>query len=88
MFTGLVEAMGEVAALENIRSELEISAAECAYVGDDVPDLPLLAHVGVSIAVANAVPLLHERCDYITLAAGGFGAVREVSELILDAQSL
>ena len=75
----------KVAALDEIVSELNISAAECAYVGDDMPDIPLLDHVGYSIAVANAVPTLHRRCDYSTSAAGGFGAVREVCELVLAA---
>ena len=77
----------KVAALDAIISDLGILAAECAYVGDDIPDLPLLAHVGFAIAVANAVPALHEQCDYSTSAAGGSGAVREVSELILGSQS-
>ena len=77
----------KVAALDTIIAELNISAAECAYVGDDIPDLPLLEHVGFAIAVANAVPALHQQCDYSTSARGGQGAVREVCELILGAQS-
>jgi 3-deoxy-D-manno-octulosonate 8-phosphate phosphatase (KDO 8-P phosphatase) len=77
----------KVAALDEITAKLGISVAECAYVGDDIPDLPLLNHVGVSIAVANAVPKLHEHCDLSTSASGGAGAVREVCELILGARS-
>jgi len=77
----------KVAALDKILSTLNISTAECAYVGDDIPDLPLLKHVGFSIAVANAVPSLHQQCDYSTSARGGHGAVREICELILGAQS-
>lgn len=76
----------KIAALDSIISNLEITAAECAYVGDDIPDLPLLAHVGVSVAVANAVPELHEQCDFSTSAAGGNGAVREICDLVLAAQ--
>jgi len=84
----LVQGCGDkVAALNTIIAELDISAAECAYVGDDIPDLPLLDHVGFAIAVANAVPALHQQCDYSTSAHGGQGAVREVCELILGAQS-
>ncbi|MCH9003973.1 MAG: HAD-IIIA family hydrolase [Proteobacteria bacterium] len=83
----VVQGCGDkVAALEEVIASLEISAAECAYVGDDMPDLPLLNHVGYSIAVANAVPAVHEQCDYSTSAGGGFGAVREVCELVLSAQ--
>jgi 3-deoxy-D-manno-octulosonate 8-phosphate phosphatase (KDO 8-P phosphatase) len=77
----------KVAALDEIAAKLGISVTECAYVGDDIPDLPLLSHVGVSIAVANAVPMLHEQCDLSTSASGGAGAVREVCELVLSARS-
>ena len=73
----------KVAALDGIIESLGITARECAYVGDDVPDLPLLNYVGVSIAVANAVGALHEQCDITTSATGGAGAVREVCELLL-----
>jgi 3-deoxy-D-manno-octulosonate 8-phosphate phosphatase (KDO 8-P phosphatase) len=76
----------KVAAFDEIAADLCIDSNECAYVGDDVPDLPLLNHVGFGVAVANAVPALHDQCDYSTSAAGGFGAVREVCELILDAK--
>ena len=75
----------KVEALNKIVDELDIQIYECAYVGDDIPDLPLLEHVGFSVAVANAVPKLHEKCDYITTASGGFGAVREVCDLFLAA---
>ncbi|MDH3615016.1 MAG: HAD hydrolase family protein [Gammaproteobacteria bacterium] len=76
----------KVAALDDIAGALGIMERECAYVGDDIPDLPLLKHVGVSIAVANAVGQLHDECDYATSATGGFGAVREVCELVLSAK--
>jgi len=73
----------KVAALDDIANELGVTASECVYVGDDIPDLPLLNHVGFSVAVANAVPAVHEKCQYSTTAAGGNGAVREVCELVL-----
>ena len=76
----------KIASFDAIVSELGIADADCAYVGDDIPDLPLLAKVGYSIAVANAVPEVQEQCDYTTSAAGGHGAVREVCELILAAR--
>jgi 3-deoxy-D-manno-octulosonate 8-phosphate phosphatase (KDO 8-P phosphatase) len=77
----------KVAALDGIIKILGITRLECAYVGDDIPDLPLLNHVGVSIAVANAVPALLARCDITTSASGGCGAVREVCELLLASQA-
>ncbi len=73
----------KVAALDELAASIGVDASACAYVGDDMPDLPLLEHVGFSIAVANAVPALLEHCDYVTTKSGGFGAVREVCELIV-----
>ncbi len=85
--THVVQGCGDkVAALDKIAASLSISVADCAYVGDDVPDLPLLNHVGYAIAVANAVAAVHTQCDCSTSASGGFGAVREVCELILGAR--
>jgi len=75
----------KVAAMDRLAEKLGLSVSECAYVGDDLPDLPLLNHVGFSVAVANAVPLLQEQCDYLTRKPGGFGAVREVCDLIAAA---
>lgn len=76
----------KIAAFDAITSELDITDDECAYVGDDLPDLPLLNKVAVAIAVANAVGELKLQCDYVTDARGGFGAVREVCDLLLAAR--
>ena len=77
----------KVDAFRTIIDELGIAASECVFVGDDLPDLPLLAEVGYSVAVANAVSEIRESCDYTTRAAGGYGAVREVCELVLGARA-
>ena len=77
----------KVAALDELAATLGIEVSDCAYVGDDLPDLPLLEHVGFSVAVANAVAELQKRCDYVTTRPGGAGAVREVCDLIVAARS-
>ncbi|MBT8107445.1 MAG: HAD hydrolase family protein [Gammaproteobacteria bacterium] len=77
----------KVAAMDELAATLGLAVASCGYVGDDMPDLALLEHVGFSVAVANAVPALQERCDYVTRKSGGSGAVREICELILAARS-
>src|SRR5947209_13200995 len=59
---------------------------ECAFVGDDLADLPLLARVGLPIAVANAVPEVKAAAHAVTSVPGGQGAVREVAGLILQAR--
>ena len=80
-------AADKVAAFEAVVTALQLPDEQCVYVGDDVPDLPVLGRVGYAIAVANAVEEVRNRCDYTTHAAGGFGAVREVCELLLAARS-
>jgi 3-deoxy-D-manno-octulosonate 8-phosphate phosphatase (KDO 8-P phosphatase) len=77
----------KVAAFDELIASLGIDAADCAFVGDDMPDLALLEHVGLSIAVANAVQAVQERCDYVTRKPGGFGAVREVCDLVAGSRS-
>jgi 3-deoxy-D-manno-octulosonate 8-phosphate phosphatase (KDO 8-P phosphatase) len=57
-------------------------------VGDDLPDLPLLRHCGFAVAVADACAETKADAHYVTHAAGGRGAVREVIELILGCQDL
>ena len=76
----------KIAAFDALTERLGIDDADCVYVGDDIPDLPLLDKVGYAIAVANAVIEVRERCDYTTMATGGFGAVREVCDLVLAAR--
>ena len=63
-----------------------ISWDQCAFVGDDLPDLPLLRRVALPIAVANAVPEVIAVARVVTRAAGGRAAVREAIELLLRAR--
>jgi 3-deoxy-D-manno-octulosonate 8-phosphate phosphatase (KDO 8-P phosphatase) len=72
----------KVAAFDQILEKLDLDRQRTAYVGDDIPDLPLLSHAGVSFAVANAVAEVRGACDYTTTASGGFGAVREICDLL------
>lgn len=76
--------------LKDFRSVLEkisVSKDEVAYIGDDITDLVLLQSVGFSIAVANAVEEISSKVDYITKLNGGFGAVREVIDLLMLAKN-
>ncbi len=67
-------------------SDLDLSAQQVCYVGDDLLDLPVMHRVGVSIAVQDAHFAVKERADWVTQAKGGEGAAREVCDLILSAQ--
>jgi 3-deoxy-D-manno-octulosonate 8-phosphate phosphatase (KDO 8-P phosphatase) len=71
----------KVATFSRILDQLSLDRQQSAYVGDDLPDLPLLKHAGLSFAVANAVAEVRSVCDYTTSAKGGFGAVREICDL-------
>jgi 3-deoxy-D-manno-octulosonate 8-phosphate phosphatase (KDO 8-P phosphatase) len=73
-------------AYEEILREAGVGDGETAYIGDDLPDLPVMARVGLAIAVANATPEVKRAAHHVTARAGGAGAVREVVELILKAQ--
>ncbi|MCE0800856.1 3-deoxy-manno-octulosonate-8-phosphatase KdsC [Buttiauxella sp. A2-C1_F] len=73
-------------AFQDLLDKLAIPAEQVAYVGDDLIDWPVMAKVGLSVAVADAHPLLIPRADYVTRIAGGRGAVREVCDLLLLAQ--
>ena len=64
----------------------DIDPQECAYVGDDLPDLEVMQLVGVKIITANATKVMHNIADYQTTLAGGHGAVREACDLILSHQ--
>jgi 3-deoxy-D-manno-octulosonate 8-phosphate phosphatase (KDO 8-P phosphatase) len=63
--------------------QLGLSPQNAAYIGDDLPDLPVIRYVGFGVAVANAVDEVKQYADYVTTCAGGKGAVREVIEYIL-----
>lgn len=64
------------------------TAAQTAYVGDDLADLPIMRRVGFAVAVQNAHAFVKQHSDWITSASGGHGAVREVTDLILHSQGL
>ena len=74
------------AALVQLLDTVGITARECAYIGDDVIDLPILRAVGFAVSVPNGHVLAREAAHWVTTQVGGAGAVRELSELILYAQ--
>ena len=79
-------AKDKVKALEEIMAEADVSLDECAYIGDDLGDIPVMNQVELAVAVADAVAETKQAAHYITGLRGGHGAVREVCDLILKAQ--
>ena len=63
-----------------------LQAEQVAYVGDDLPDLPVLRYCGLAVAVADACAEARAAAHYVTVAPGGRGAVRETIELVLRSQ--
>lgn len=71
---------------EEVLQESNIKEDETAFIGDDVTDIPLMLRVGFAVAVADAVEETKDAAHYVTTLNGGFGAVREVADLILKTQ--
>jgi 3-deoxy-D-manno-octulosonate 8-phosphate phosphatase (KDO 8-P phosphatase) len=73
-------------AFKELTAKLQLSFKHIAYVGDDIPDLEIMQQCGLKITVADAYPLIKEAADWVTTQPGGRGAVREVCDLIIQAQ--
>ncbi len=74
-------------ALKSMLEKLNLSTAQVAYIGDDMPDYQCMDFVGLSIAVNDAHPAIAALADYTTYMRGGFGAVRETCDLIMQSQN-
>jgi 3-deoxy-D-manno-octulosonate 8-phosphate phosphatase (KDO 8-P phosphatase) len=70
-------------ALQSLITELGLSTKQCACLVDDTPDLPMMAIVGLPVAVADAHPRVLAAARLVTRLPGGTGAVRELADLIL-----
>ena len=80
-------ALNKIEVFESLLAEAGEEPSRVAYVGDDVVDIPLMRRCGLAIAVADATPDTRDAAHHVTRLPGGHGAVREVCELILKAQS-
>ena len=76
----------KVPILQEILADAKLTPEEVAYIGDDFTDAVIMRRVGFAIAVANARAEVKSQAHYVTRAAGGEGAVREVVEMLLKAQ--
>jgi 3-deoxy-D-manno-octulosonate 8-phosphate phosphatase (KDO 8-P phosphatase) len=76
----------KLAVFEEILASFGLEQAACAYMGDDVVDLPVMRRCGLAVAVPGAPPLVRSSAHYVTRQPGGRGAVRELCEIIMHAQ--
>ena len=76
----------KLTAYEELKQKLHLDDKQISYVGDDLPDLPLLRRVGLSITVPDAPAIIQKQVNWITETRAGKGVAREVSEFIMQAQ--
>jgi YrbI family 3-deoxy-D-manno-octulosonate 8-phosphate phosphatase len=77
----------KLATVRELVAQLRITPDRVCYIGDDLPDLPAMRHVGLGVAVADACDEVRQAAHHVTIAAGGAGAVRELVELLLRSQA-
>ncbi len=82
---GFQGVLDKPACLEAFAGERGVSLGECAFLGDDLPDVPVMRRVGYPMAVADAHPIVHAVAAWRATAAGGHGAAREALEHLLAA---
>ncbi len=71
----------------SLLNKVNLTSDESAYLGDDLIDWPVMEKVALSVCVHDGHPLLAKRADWITQTRGGFGAVREICDLLLESRS-
>jgi 3-deoxy-D-manno-octulosonate 8-phosphate phosphatase (KDO 8-P phosphatase) len=76
----------KLGAYEKLIAKLGMSPGETAFMGDDLPDLPVLRRCGLALSVPNAPEFVREHAHHVTEKPGGRGAVREACELLMQAQ--
>ncbi|MFY7697433.1 MAG: KdsC family phosphatase [Legionella sp.] len=74
-------------AYQTLKINLHLKDEDIAYIGDDLPDLPIIKQVGLGVAVGNAVDDVKKHAIWLTKNHGGCGAVRELCDLILSSQN-
>ena len=82
----ILDARDKLAPWERLRGELGLAPDQCAHIGDDLPDIPVLAACGFAATVPHAPGAVRAHAQYVTARDGGSGAVRELADLILAAQ--
>lgn len=74
-------------ALKELLELLSLESEQIAYIGDDLPDAACIEHVHLGVAVADAHPKIKQIANFTTFTLGGYGAVRETCDLIMQAQN-
>jgi 3-deoxy-D-manno-octulosonate 8-phosphate phosphatase (KDO 8-P phosphatase) len=76
----------KLAAMQSLLSDLKLPPEAAAFMGDDVVDLPVMTRVGLALSVPAAPQIVRDHAHYVSQREAGYGAVREVCEMIMGAQ--
>ncbi|MCT6699928.1 3-deoxy-manno-octulosonate-8-phosphatase KdsC [Rheinheimera sp. 4Y26] len=76
----------KIPAFTELKQQLQLENQQIAYIGDDLSDWKVMQHCGLSVAVKDAHPYLRQHAHYVTSLPGGYGAVRELCDLLLISQ--
>ena len=76
----------KLTALQELAAQLQLTAAQCAYMGDDDIDAPAIVWAGVGVSLPGAMPAALAAADYVTRRLAGHGAVREICDYLLAAR--
>ena len=75
-------------AFQKLKQKYDLNNYQIGYIGDDLPDLPIIKKAGFSAAPKDSISLVKNSVDYVCRNYGGQGAVREVCDLVLDSKGL
>jgi 3-deoxy-D-manno-octulosonate 8-phosphate phosphatase (KDO 8-P phosphatase) len=78
----------KLAAFKQFLAEVKLTPEQVAFIGDDLPDLPILTRCGLAVAPRNGCSEVRSKVDYVTERLGGEGSIREIVELILKSKGL
>ncbi len=78
----------KLTALRELQETIQVQLKHICFIGDDLPDIPIMKEVGLAIAVNNATEMTKSYAHYVSQKSGGEGAVREVVEIILESQNM
>lgn len=78
----------KLTALRELQEAVQVVSEHICFIGDDLPDIPIMKEVGLSVAVKNATEMTKSFAQYVSHKPGGEGAVREVVEIILESQDM
>lgn len=76
----------KMVAMKQLLDEYNLDLSQVAYMGDDLPDIPVLKEVGLSACPNDAIDEVKDLCHFVSLKNGGRGAVRELTDLIYSSQ--